>query len=263
MGPIRFRRLGMGMVAMGTILAAQQAGQDAFLKKARQAYYSLSDERMERFQCTLIPNWKLLLEEAKVAPEALGPAVEKLKAIQFTLTLDRQGAATITHTSVAADNAKQAEGLKQVYSGMEQMVEGFFQTWSTFMVKKPLPEPKAPFHLEELGVWYILTYDEGASKIETTLEKSFAVSTLKAVNKDFQSTISPRFAKTARGLVMVGYQGIYRSASAGEATDLTVAIENQDLDGFTLPKKMDLRGTYGTSPFHVEVAFVGGRAVKY
>jgi len=237
--------------------------QAAFLKQAGKAYYSLSRERMDRFQCSLVPNWKLLLQEQKLAPEVVERAVEILKGIQFTLTVDRQGVATITHTTVAAENDQVAAGLKQIYDGMEQMTVGFFQTWSAFMISPPLPDGSTPVHLEKLGVWRILSYNDGAAKVETTLGKDLSVSATKVVTKDFQSTINPAFAKTAKGYVLVGYQATYRGAAGGDATDLNVSIENQETDGFTLPKKMDLRGSYGGSPFHVEVAFLGGKAAKY
>lgn len=260
---MQWKHVGSWIYCMGVVLAGQQVDQTELLKKARLGYYSLSRERMDRFQCTLVPNWKLLLEELKVAPEVVDRAVEKLKAIQFTLTVDRHGAAAITHTTVAADNDQMAAGLKQVYSGMEEMTSGFFQTWSVFMVHPPLPDANTPSRLEELGIWYLITYMDGASKVETTVGKDFAVSAMKVVNKDFHSTINPLFSKTPKGFVLVGYQAAYRGASAAEATDLNVALENQELDGFTLPKKMDLRGSYGSTPFHVEVSFLGGRVTKY
>lgn len=263
MGLMRWVRLGgIGVCAAGA-LVAQPADQAAFLNKARQAYYSQSKERMDKFQCQLVPNWKLMLEEQKLAPEIVAAAVGKLGGIRFTLTLDRKGVSTITHSTVSAENDQVADGLKQVYSGMEQMTTGFFQTWSIFMVNPPLPEPKVPFRLEELGAWHILRYEEGASSIETTLGKDLAVSAMKIVDKAFHCTISPTFAKTAKGLVLVGYQASYRSTSAGEATDLNVTLVNQELNGLVVPKKMDLRGTYGSTPFHVEVAFVEGQASTY
>ena len=256
-------RIGGWVVCAGLVLSAQQPDQALFLKKARLAYYSLATERMDTFQATLVPNWRQVLEEGKVSPEALAPAVEKLKAIQFSLTLDRQGGAKITHTTPATENDQVAAAFKQIYDGMEQATTGFFQTWTVFMINPPLPEPGTPFRLETLGAWHILTYDEGATRIETTLGQDFAVSAMKIITKNFNSTINPSFARTPKGLVLVGYQATYRSPAAGDATDLTVAIDNQEVNGLTVPRKMDLRGTYGGTPFHMEVAFTGGRAAKY
>jgi hypothetical protein len=260
---MRWGRVSGFVGCVSLVLAAQQPDHAAFLKKARQAYYSLAAERMNQFQATMVPNWRLLLEEQKVAPENLGPATEKLSAIQFKLTVDRQGGATITHNTVSAENEQVSAGLKQIYAGMEQMTTGFFQTWCVFMVNPPLPEPGTSFRLDESGAWYTLTYDEGATKVETTLGKDFAVTAMKIVTKDFISTINPTFARTPKGFVLVGYQATYRSGSAADATDLTVVLENQEVDGLTVPRKMDLRGTYGSSPFHVEVSFTGGRAARY
>lgn len=253
----------IGLLCAGLTLAAQQPDQTAFLTRARQAYYSLAAERMDRFQATLVPNWRLLLEEGKTPPESIGPATEKLSDIRFNLTVDRKGTATISHNTVAAENDQVAAGLKQIYNGMEQMTTGFFETWCVFMVNPPLPELGKPFHLDELGAWHILTYEDGPAKVETTLGTDFAVNSMKVVSKEFISTINPTFSRTDKGFILTSYQATYRSTAAGEATDLKVTIENQELDGLTLPKKMDLRGTYGGSPFHIEVSFMSGHATRY
>lgn len=263
MPSLRWIHLGGFLFCAGMALSAQQVDHADFLQKARHAYYSLSAERMSQFQSSLAPNWRLLLEEQKLAPDVVSRAEEKLNSIRFTLTVDRQGVATITHTTVSAENDQVATGLKQVYDGMEQMTTGFFQTWCAFMVTPPLPSATTPFHLDQMGAWYTLTYQDGAAKVETTLGKDFAVSAMKVVTKDFNSTITPTFSRGPKGFVLVGYQATYRTTTASEATDLKVLIQNQDADGFTLPSKMDLRGTYGSIPFHVEVSFGGVRASKY
>ncbi len=254
----------MGLcITLTSLLPAQGANQAAYLLKARQAYYSLSRERMDQIQADLVPNWRLVLDEQKVPEDTLKLAVEKLNGIRFTLTVNRKGGASITHTTVAADNDQMAAGLKQIYDGMEQMTVGFFDTWSPYMVTPPLPEVGTPFQLEEVGVWTTLSYKEGDAKVETTLGKDYAVSVMKVTTPAFNSTISPRFTKSPKGLVLIGYQATYRTAASADATDLTVSIENQEVDGLTLPKKMDLRGSYGASPFHVEVTFRQARTRKY
>lgn len=268
MGFIRGGQCGVWAVTATAVLAAPPAAKAvdkaALLKEARKAYYSLSRERMDHFRCTLVPDWKMVLQDQKIDPEVQERAIASLNDIRFTLTVDRHGVASVTHTSPAAENEQKAAALRQIYDGMEQMTVGFFQTWSVFMVDPPLPEADTPFRLEELGAWHILRYEEaGGARIETTLARDFSVSATKVVTGDFQSTITPSFARTAKGYVLVGYQATYRTAAAAEATDLTVTIENQEVGGLTLPRKMDLGGSYGGKPFHVVVSFVDGSAARY
>ncbi|HJW32597.1 MAG TPA: hypothetical protein VJ505_04445 [Holophagaceae bacterium] len=248
-------------ICMGltSLVGAQEADQAAWLQKARKAYYSLDRERMSLFKSEMVPNWRTLLAGQKMQPQDLTRVVDKLNGIHFTLVLNREGKASISHTTVEAENEHVAEGLKQIYGGMEQMATGFFQTWTMFMLRPPLPEPSTPFKLEELGGWYVLRYREGEVQIETTLGKDLVISSVKTLAPGFNSSLTPRFVKSPKGLVLVGYQATYRTPTGTDATDLDVGIANQEVGGLTFPGKLDLRGTYNGSSFQVEITFTGSQ----
>jgi len=89
------------------------------------------------------------------------------------------------------------------------------------------------------------------------------MTSLKTTTAEFNSTIKPQFKKTAQGLLMSGYQAIYTGKSAAEATELQIAIDYQSVDELQLPQKLDLKGTYGSSPFHVQVAFSNCHATRH
>lgn len=254
---------GLWICCLGMALPAQTLEQAAMLSKAREAYYSLARERMDRFQCDLQPDWRFLLKGLEASPDAVGQVVDRLKQIQFTLTVNRWGAATITHNEVAAQNAQEAAGLRQIYEGMEQMTTGFFQTWSVFMVNPPLPAEGTPFRMETVGDWYVLKYNEGETQVEITLGRDLVVTSVKAMSKEFESTINPRFEKTSKGLALVGYQASYVGAEGANRTELTVELVNREVGGFILPGAMELRGKFVNTPFHVKVDFLRGQARPY
>jgi hypothetical protein len=84
----------------------------------------------------------LLQEQRKANPANVDRAIKLLSGIRFTVAAQKSGSAAITHNTVAATNDKEAAGLKPVYDGMQQMVTGFFDTWTVFMRTPPLPEPE-------------------------------------------------------------------------------------------------------------------------
>ncbi len=242
-------------------LPAQAADKDVVIRQARAAYYSLNGEGMQQFQCNITPNWEALLADLrKTDSAAAARAVQKLKELRFSATIPSQGDVKVTHNEISADNKQVADGLTQIYNGMEQMIVGFFQTWSVFVINPGLPEAGSTFQLEEIPSGYRISYKDGAADVVTQMNKDFSISSTAVSSKDFDSTLQPLFKQTAKGLLLSGYQAIYIGASAAEKTELQVKVDYQQVDGLQLPKTLDLQGSYGGNPFKVEVAFTGCHA---
>ena len=227
------------------------------LKKARAACYNLRSRGLLSFQSGLEPDWDTMLAGArKTNPEGTDRAVKLLEAIHFHMTLAADDSVKVTHDTVEAPNDASAKGLAQVYGGMEQMTQGFFQTWSVFLLSYPFPEPGSPYHLVASGEQYQLTYKEGdTDEVTTTLGKDLRILSMKVTTAAFSSLLQPQYEATSQGLLLVGYQADYQSGNAAETTKLQVGIQYADVDGFKLPSELNLQGSYGGSPFSVRVAF--------
>lgn len=239
------------------------ADSQAVLSRARQAYYNLDAEGVASFQCTVTPNWEMLLaEERKSNPAAADAAIKVLEQVHFTETF-AQGKTTITHNDLSGQSPQMQSALSQIYGGMEQMMAGFFDTWKLFVWNSPLPAVNSTYHLQDSGSVYSLTYREDTADVVTMLTKDFAVTSLFVSTPQFKSTISPGFFKTAKGTFLLNkYNAVYQSDKPEEATALEVAIDYQTVDGIYLLHNMALSGTYGQSPFNVQVVFSGCQVGK-
>jgi hypothetical protein len=265
-------RLGAVVFGIALVAAAMQAqtadkkappaADKEIVKEARHSYYSLKDQGLAKFECTIVPNWHLLLTEQKLDAKTVDRAAELLNKIHFSVSLEAGGEAKVTHNEVSAENAEVAKGLSQIYSGMEQMTTGFFQTWSAFSMSPALPNIDGEYQLDKTAPEYRLSYKDGTADIVTLLNRDFTISSLKTTTSEFDSTITPQFKKTGKGLLMTGYQATYKGKSAADTTELQIAIDYQAVDQWQLPQKLDLKGTYGGSPFHVEVTFSGCHATR-
>jgi hypothetical protein len=263
-------RLGAVVFGIALLAAAMQAqtidkqaptaADKEIVKEARQSYYSLKDQGLAAFQCTMVPHWRLLLTEQNLDATKVDRAVVLWNNIHFSVSLEAGGEAKVTHNEVSAENAERAKGLSQIYSGMEQMTTGFLQTWSVFTMTPALPEVDGEYQLDKTAPEYRLSYKDGTADIVTLLNRDFAMSSLKTTTSEFDSTITPQFKKTGKGLLMIGYHATYKDKSAADTTELQTVIDYQAVDQLQLPQKLDLKGTYGGSPFHVEVAFSGCHA---
>lgn len=269
-GLARLVAIVFSIALLAAVMQAQTIGKQAptaadkeIVKQARQSYYSLKDQGMAEFECTMEPNWHSLLSEQKLDAATVERAVNLLNKIHFSVSLATGGEARVTHNEVAAENPEMAKGLSQIYSGMEQMTTGFFQTWSVFSMSPALPEIEGEYQLNMTAAEYRLSYKEGTADIVTLLNRDFTMSSLRTTTSEFDSTIAPQFRKTGKGLLMIGYQATYKGKSDADNTELQTVIDYQAVDQLQLPQKLDLKGTYGGSPFHVEVTFSGCHAVRH
>jgi hypothetical protein len=242
---------------------AQQTDKTEFLRKARQAYYSLRNEGLSGVQCSVANNWDYQLAEARKSnPEQIDEAIKRFQTLHFSVSVDSDGKATVMHNDLPAQNEQAANALKQVYGGIEQMVTGFFQTWSAYMITPALPEVGSDFQLEELPAAYRISYKETSTDITTILGRDFAISSQRVVTPEFDTTLKPQLTKIAKGFILSGYQASYRSGSPNDATDLQVGIDYQELSGLQFPQKVKLTGSYGGTPIQAEFSFVGCQATK-
>ncbi|HEX7286783.1 MAG TPA: hypothetical protein VF532_11420 [Candidatus Angelobacter sp.] len=218
---------------------------------------------MKQFTCSMNPNWTALLKTQGVNdPKVLDPAAAKLSQLHFKVDVNGDGNAKISHNEIPAENDQVAEGLKQIYGGMEQMTTGFFQTWSVFVINPPLPDPDTPIELETTPNQYRIKYLEGATRVGVDMGKDYSVTSVHASTADFDSVIRPRFTASGKGLLMNGYDASYQGTGGKDKTELQVALEYQDVSGMKVPRKLELKGSYNGASFAVEVVFDGCTASK-
>lgn len=244
-------------LALRPVSGADVPNKEEILAQARQAYYSLRDRGLTEFQASVQPNWQRVLKDLIASnPAGAEAALKMLNGIHFRVSLGPSGAVQVTHREdVTPTEAKAKEGFSQIFSGMEQALSGFFDSWSPFMLTSPFPNAGADYQLEEVEAQYRLSYKDGNAAIATAMSKDLLISEIKVASPTFNSTIRPQFAKSAQGFLLVGYEAEYQGTSDGVSVKLHVQIENQEVSALQLPRKLNLNGSYQDSPFDMELTF--------
>ena len=240
-------------VAQGTAVPNKQE----VLTKARQASYNLRNRGLLEFQAVVNPNWRLVLKDQFASdPASAETALKLLNGIHFTVAMDPAGAVKVTHqTDVAAPNPQAEAGFAQIYSGMEQAMTGFFDTWKPFMLTDPFPEVESVYDLQKTPAGYLLTYKENDSTdVATSLSKDLVISEMKVSTPAFKSVLRPQFTRSTQGLLLTGYDAIYDGITDKSHVVLRVQIENQEASGQQLPTKLSLQGMSEGTPFSMELA---------
>ena len=217
----------------------------AVLGAATRSYYNLRNQGLVSYQCDITPDWNLLLQDQhKQNPAATDSAIQILNQL------------------LTGQNDAMMKALSQVYGGMEQMTSGFFDTWKLFMVNTPFPAVDSDYQVEDLGQRYRLTYKESGSDVATSMGHDYSITNLQVTTKDYDSAIQPTFSNNGSGYILSSYDATYTSQNAAEKTVLTVNMEYQLVQGLQMLKTLHLSGTYGGTPFAVNLTFSNYQVTK-
>jgi hypothetical protein len=227
------------------------------VSRAKQSYYSLRGLGLLEFQSNIRPTWEVTLaNELRSNPSGAQAGLKMLNGLHFVMTLDQKGKVKVDHSSDAPPpNEQAAAGFNQIYSGMDQAVSGFFDTWSMFMLTSPFPDADGEYQVEDLGAEYRLSYKDGSADVVTSMSKDLLITEVKVTSPEFVSSIRPQFARIAGRFVLSGYDADYRPASGPGTVKLNVKLDYQEVKGLQLPHRLNLDSVYDGSPTQMELVF--------
>jgi hypothetical protein len=247
------------IVCASSAASAGQIVRKEIIRQARASDYSLRRSGLVEFQSTIKPNWAKISPDVAANPEAL----RLLNGIHFSMLLDSTGKVAVSHrVDIAPPNQQAADGLSQIYGGMEQMVSGFFDTWAPFMLTSPFPDVDSEYDVISEGDGYRLSYRDGGANVVTTMSKDLLIIETKVLATDFTSSLKPHFTKSREGLLLSGYEANYQPKSGPGVIHLEVSMNYQEAAGFELPQTLRIKGNYDDSAFDIEITFVDYQVKK-
>ena len=235
----------------------QVADSKKVLEDARHAYYSLRAAGLDEFRATVKPNWELVLkDQLKADPATAQAKLKLLNGIHFSMLLDQTDKVTVAHhADIAPSNEEQSNSFDDIYSGMDQAMNGFFSTWSLFMLHSPVPAPDVPYTLENLGTQYRLSYKDGGADVVIMMGKNLIITDINVNSTESASSVRPQFVHTAKGFVLTGYEADYKPTSGPGALKLNIKIDHQPISGLQLPVSLVLDNVMDGATTHMELAF--------
>ncbi len=245
------------MLAALPLHGADRTDKKEIIRQARASYYSLRGLGLAGFQAGVKPTWEVVLkDQVRSDPASAQAALKLLNSLHFTMSLDSAGKASVEHSADAPPpNEQAASAFNQIYSGMDQALSGFFETWSPFMLTSPFPEVESDYQLEDQGGEYRLSYKDGSSDVLTIMKKDLTITSIKVVSPEFVSSLRPQFTRTAKGFILSGYSADYQPTSGKGVVALKVQLEYQEVQGLQLPSKLFLDSHYDGEPTQMELVF--------
>jgi hypothetical protein len=250
-------------ISFSSALAVDVPNKKEIITKARQSYYNLHDLGLAGFRCDVNPNWDLAVAELrKTDPAGAASSLKNLSMLRISMSLDAENNTMVTKTELPGADPQGAESRERSFGGIQQMITGFYQTTSEFILGNPFPEVNGEYHLEDQAGQYRLTYKDTGVSAVIYMDKDLVMTKLDINTLDFTSTISPKFIKNPKGFLLVGYAGTYKGTTSTEEMKLNVQITYQDVSGLQLPQKLAVSGTVSGTFFVEELGFSGCQVTR-
>ncbi len=219
---------------------AWSADKKEVIQRARQSLYSLKTDGLIEFSCQASLDFDAAYKDIKMDDIGRTQMLPAARNIRFQVAVGPSGAANVSHQfAEAPPNQEVADRLKNVAGGMEQIISGFFQTWSNLMIGSPFTGSPDEYQVDELPDGYRVMADAGTTHVEILLDRNYMLTSLAARTSDFDGTVRPHFTKRKDASLLQSYDATYKTTGAS-SQDLSMKIEYQDLEGLPIPHTIEV-----------------------
>ena len=214
------------------------AAREKLMREARQSYYNLPTRGLREFSCQVLPDWDVMYnsKRQKVDGVERDQFLPVLRKVRFRVLVGATGAATMSHQSDAAASSQAvAARVRESTRGIDLLVTGFFQTWSSFAFGSLFPEAGGSFQVVEAGNKYRLTHKgKGASTdVLIVMNKDLTIEHAKVESSTADASMDPIFTATKEGLLLTNYGG--KVSMLDRVWDTSGKISYQTVGGYQLP----------------------------
>ena len=209
------------------------------IRRAAQSLYNLKARGLLQFSCRVSPDFEATYKDIKMDDVGRKQVLPAAKNVQFQVVVGPSGAANVSHIFTEAPATQEiGDRLQKISAGMEQVVSGFFQTWSSLMIKSPFSGSPDDYQLEENSDGYHLIADAANTHVEIVLDRGFTPTSVVVRSSEFDGTVHPHFEKLKDESILRSYEATYKT-NGGSAQDLTVKVDYQDVEGLALPRTIE------------------------
>ncbi len=234
----------------------------AVLEEVNRKYYSLKTNGFTELNCRVAPDFETFYKNINMDAGARDRILAMARKVSFQVVVGPTGAASISHQfSESPPSNEVAAALSQIAGGIEQMVSGFFQTWSQLMINPPLPGVDNEYQMEDLKNGYRFTADDGKIHAAISMDHGLVIDSIEAKTPELEGTVHPKFVESKNGLVLDSYQSVYKVAST-DPQELRVKITYQEIEGLSLPKTIILTMTLPQGGLEAPIDFLSCQVKK-
>ena len=235
----------------------EKKANDALLARAGKLYFTTGSVGLEEFDCTVHPDWHALFVSAnKGATVADDDArIVLLKTVKITLHGRLKGGSSLDWIR-AADPDKPLDQdsstlLDSMHGATEQTLQGFMQFWTPFVDGSAMPANSDGLEMTKTDMGYTLHAVTKDTTVTEQMDKQLLLTHFDVILSQTTVNFEPAYKPTDQGLLVNGFVAhiVPAGAAPGQAQEMHVAIEYQDVDGAPIPAKLDM-SVVGTGIFN-------------
>jgi len=252
----------LGLAIVSTFATTQvlpDAQAKHVLQQAHEKHYSVQAAGLTGFTCEVRLPWEAFFQQLKV--DLKDPLLPLIKQVHFYVTFTGDGGAKVTHSDLPAADESLTARMTKTVGGVEQMLGGFYQTWSFFGYASPLPESDSTYQVESVSGKYLLTYHEDNALVRTTITPEFAVEEMNYSAPTLAVDMHATWMQTAKGFLLSGYDGLTEIQPQGKV-HIVIKVNYETVDGFALPSNVETITPTPNGTLDVNFAFTDYKVTK-
>jgi len=230
---------GLIIAAYLSASVAWSADKKSVLLNTNQALYNLKAHGLDGFNCNVVVDWDAAFNSLKVESEMRENLLPNARNMKVKVTVGPSGAASVSHEFGQAPSSQQvADRLRQLAEGLDQILGGFFQTWSQLMINTPLAGSESAYQMEETADGYRLLADDGNTHVVVSINRDFVIYAIEAKTPAVEGVVRPHFITHEGGLIVDSYVGEFKINDSSQR--LSVDVRYQDIGTFVLPRSINV-----------------------
>ena len=208
---------------------------DNIVRQAQPLYYSLRAHGLQEFRCRVTVDFDTMFGNLNL--DATGrELLPMLKKVDFSVAVGPTGAISVSHQMNGAPATEAlADRMRQSLSGFDGILEGFFQTWSQFVIYPPLPREGEDYSVEAVGEGYSITQKAGSMTVSLDMNREMVITHMEIASPKVNGGVDPVFASGKEGLLLTGYEAKVKDEN-DQLQDVSVRIGYQEVDNLQLPQ---------------------------
>jgi len=256
------RQLVYVLAASVFMLHAYAADERQIVDQIHRAYYNLAAQGLSELHCRATPEWSALYKQMSVDMEH-DKLLPLMKGVHFEVSIGAGGASAVSHQyDTAPPDEQTADRLRQTTNGAEQMLTGFFKTWSPIMFGFSLIGSNDKFEMQKTDAGYRLTQQEGSTRVVMLFTREWMLTDMSTTMGTTEINLHFQFTRGDDGYILTEYYGTFGNTANGQKGDIKVSVAYQQVQGFQIPSTLTAHVQAGAMNAQVPIQFSDCKVTK-
>jgi hypothetical protein len=216
-------------------LAQDKTPRDRLLV-AHGQYYTPTTSGLKSFHCEASIDWKTMLKgfTGSEMPDD-DPVLKYLQTVHLSIEDQLNGAGSMEWTETGVPPEGKEAGMKQMRSGLQRTMVGFFQSWNGYMNGTMVPLPGESTELSTTDSGVHLREVSDSTKLDEEFDKNMLLTRVIVDTPDIKVVAIPTYVKTDDGLIISEVVSQLNQPPTAPPVEVTFRVTYAKVGAFQIP----------------------------